>query len=235
MTTRPTCGPLRLAALALFGLAFSAPAYAIIIINGADQFPVLNGIYSSQNGTGPVTVPGPGSTPIDVEIVSLQLVGLGPSVLLPPPGPVPADSFFDVFVELNVDGVHQVDSFFDVFFEIDIMPGSPGTVDTEIVQMQLTGNVGGIPIMIRESPTQQSAGQHVVTPLGPGPEFQVDSFFDIFFEITIDNGQTFHTLPPLRVNLVGVSVPEPASLALVLLGLGAAGVRRRAARPPAAV
>lgn len=230
MTTRPTCGPLRLAALALLGLAFSAPASAIIIINGADQFPVLNGIYSSQNGTGPVMVPVPGSTPIEVEIVSLQLVGLGPSVLLPPPpGSTPADSFFDVFVELNVGGVHQVDSFFDVFVEIDIIPSLTGPVDIEIVQMQLTGNVGGIPIMIRESPTQPSAGQHAVTPLVPGPEFQVDSFFDIFFEITIDNGQPFDTLPPLRVNLVGVSVPEPASLALVLLGLGAARVRRRAA------
>ncbi|MBC8425494.1 hypothetical protein H8E07_15350 [bacterium] len=59
-----------------------------------------------------------------------------------------------------------------------------GTFDTEIVSMSLTGNIGGQPVEIRESPTHASPGQTTITDLGGG-QFQIDSFFDVFTEVSV--------------------------------------------------
>ena len=86
--------------------------------------------------------------------------------------------------------------------------------------------------MIRESPTLQSTGQTKVTDNGNGT-FHVDSFFDVFTELSTDGGQTWiPSQGPSHVNLV----PEPSSIvlgALGLLGLGFMAIRRRGARQPA--
>ncbi|MCB7130372.1 MAG: PEP-CTERM sorting domain-containing protein [Candidatus Brocadiales bacterium] len=60
-----------------------------------------------------------------------------------------------------------------------------GGFQTEMVSMQLTGDVGGIPIEIRESPNLPSPGDNVIITNGV---FVVDSFFDVFFEISVDGG-----------------------------------------------
>ncbi len=62
-----------------------------------------------------------------------------------------------------------------------------GTFPTEIVSMSLTGDVGGIPIEIRESPSLPSTGQTSITDLGGGL-WQIDSFFDVFTELSVDGG-----------------------------------------------
>lgn len=62
-----------------------------------------------------------------------------------------------------------------------------GTFDTEIVSMSLTGDVGGVPIEIRESPTLPSQGQTTITDLGGG-QWHIDSFFDVFTELSVDGG-----------------------------------------------
>jgi hypothetical protein len=109
-----------------------------------------------------------------------------------------------------------------------------GTFDTEMLSMSLTGSIppalGGGTFMIRESPTLQSTGQTTITDIGGGL-FRIDSFFDVFTELSIDGGATW--MPdnngPAHVELV----PEPGTM--TLLGLGAvvlAGLgwrRRRAA------
>jgi phage tail-like protein len=111
------------------------------------------------------------------------------------PSPFIVDSFFDVFVELDVDNdvlkleassfedggvtsedywetpVAFTDSFFDVFVEVDL-PGlySGGTVATEIVSMSL-----------------KSENSIDVTTLwdSSGDDFAVDSFFDVFFDLDV--------------------------------------------------
>ena len=76
-----------------------------------------------------------------------------------------------------------------------------GAFLTEIVSMELTGDitVGSlagslfIPIIIQVSPTQPSQGQTTITDLDNG-QFQIDSFFDVFTEISVDGGQNVHSL-----------------------------------------
>ena len=113
-------------------------------------------------------------------------------------------------------------------------PGQLGTFDVEMLAMNLTGG----PVMIRESPTKQSLGKTSITDIGPpgpgGPPdagYHIDSFFDVFTELSLDGGMTWipkSGLRGTRVNLGGV--PEPTSVILFALGLvGAAGFvgRRR--------
>lgn len=86
--------------------------------------------------------------------------------------------------------------------------------------------------MIRESPTLASTGQTTVTPIGGGL-FQIDSFFDVFTELSLDGGATWlpsvnttHTAPYAgHVELQGV--PEPSTFALIGLGLATLPFLRR--------
>ncbi|MDP6542675.1 MAG: PEP-CTERM sorting domain-containing protein [Phycisphaerae bacterium] len=123
------------------------------------------------------------------------------------------DSFFDVFTTDPPPGAWQkfvVDSFFDISYEIDFGGGSflpasssgvaarvetgprdPGdpvqSFDTEMISMSLSGNVGGQGVDIRESPIRSSTGQTGIT-TDPGGSFVVDSFFDVFTELSVDGG-----------------------------------------------
>ncbi|MGZ4974607.1 MAG: hypothetical protein ACXWDN_17755, partial [Limisphaerales bacterium] len=81
-------------------------------------------------------------------------------------------------------------------------PGTGGTTagiyDTEILQLNLSG--GSMPngMMIRESPTLQSTGQTTVrsvvfgggSPTGSFGNY-IDSFFDVFTELSLDGGGTW--------------------------------------------
>ena len=55
--------------------------------------------------------------------------------------------------------------------------------------LQLDLTLGG-GTLIRESPTRQSLGQTQITDLGGG-QFRIDSFFDVFTELSVDGGQTW--------------------------------------------
>ncbi len=56
-----------------------------------------------------------------------------------------------------------------------------GTFDTEMLSMNLTGTVLGMPVEIRVSPTLASTGQTSITDIGGGL-YQIHSFFDVFTE-----------------------------------------------------
>lgn len=90
-----------------------------------------------------------------------------------------------------------------------------GTFQTEMLTLNLTG--GGV--IIRESPTLASTGQTTIANIGGG-QFQIDSFFDIFTELSLDNGQTW--IPSegsTRVNLTAIPEPGAGSLAGIALAM----------------
>ena len=57
--------------------------------------------------------------------------------------------------------------------------------DTEMLQLDISGG----PLMIRESPTLPSLGRTAITDLGG--MYRIDSFFDVFTELSLDGGQTW--------------------------------------------
>jgi hypothetical protein len=101
------------------------------------------------------------------------------------------------------------------------MGHTTGTFSTEILSMALSGDIGGNTVLIRESPTLSSLG---TTSIAVGNDYMIDSFFDVFTELSIDGGMTW--IPQeesTRMNLT----PEPATVCLLVLGSLAILPRRR--------
>jgi hypothetical protein len=96
-----------------------------------------------------------------------------------------------------------------------------GSWDTEMVSMSLTGNIGGNPVIIRESPSQASTGHTSVTDIGGG-QFRIDSFFDVWTEVSLDGGTNWIPSASSTHVVLTPQVPEPTSI--VLLGLGVLGL-----------
>lgn len=65
-----------------------------------------------------------------------------------------------------------------------------GTFDAEIVTMALSGSAGEYNILMREAPALVSSGSTSITDLGGGL-YQIDSFFDVFTELSVDGGNTW--------------------------------------------
>ena len=113
-----------------------------------------------------------------------------------------------------------------------------GTFQTEMLALDLQGVVPGLgAFMIRESPTRASTGQTTITAM-PGGMFQIDSFFDVFTELSTDGGATWMPGTEVRggpaygghVELfpTGTTVPEPTSMSLLAAGfVGMMGFIRR--------
>lgn len=144
----------------------------------------------------------------------------------PPDGPPAVDSFFDVFTELTFQapGVSQTgplsaNGAWSIQRRPGLPPGEPVVYDTEMLAMNLQGSALPPGVLIRESPTLPSRGLTTITELAGGM-YRIDSFFDVFTELSIDGGQSWTPgAQPLRI--VG-GLPEPASLTLV--GLAAAAL-----------
>lgn len=141
---------------------------------------------------------------------------------------------------LSSGGDWTVDSFFDITYRIDlqvnggaivehvgngvahVVGSAPGGVEPRVFQMEmlemtLTGQLDATtPFIIRESPSRPSRGETTITSL-PGGQFQIDSFFDIWTEMSLDGGNSWAPAAD--------QVPEPASIAM--LGLGGLAMLRR--------
>ena len=101
--------------------------------------------------------------------------------------------------------------------------GPTRVFDTEMLQLDLSG--GNLPpgVEIRESPTLQSLGQLLQTDIGGG-EFRMASFFDVFTELSTDNGAdwTPGNADPSRLMLrqnSGATIPTLSEWGLISLGV----------------
>ena len=151
----------------------------------------------------PSPAPGTGSSFGQSPLNSTMVTRFGASQPAPSPGPG-FSSFFDVFTEISLDGSY--------------------IYDTEMLQLDLQGShPNGGPFMIRESPTLASTGRYSVQPL-PGGVYRIDSFFDIFTEISLDGGQTW--TPSDESTRVRI-MPTPGAAALLCIGGAVLTGRRR--------
>lgn len=133
------------------------------------------------------------------------------------------DSFFDVFTEISLAGSPPFEASGHMRFSGSSSDGV--TFDTEMLQLDLSGP--GAPFMIRESPTLPSRGQTKLIGNSGGP-YHIDSFFDIFTELSFDGGQSWTPPQPGPLRLSGQQVPETGStLAALIMGMGSLLCLRR--------
>src|SRR4029434_11104347 len=62
--------------------------------------------------------------------------------------------------------------------------------DTEMLQLDIAGGELPAGVMLRESPTLASTGLTAIQSQGDGL-YRIDSFFDVFTELTVDGGQSW--------------------------------------------
>lgn len=84
-----------------------------------------------------------------------------------------------------------------------------GSFNTEMLALNLTGTTPLGHILIRESPTLASIGQTTIMDIGGG-RYQINSFFDIFLELSVDGGNTWLIQEDgsTRVDLACIPIPS---------------------------
>src|SRR5580765_5118125 len=172
-------GPLRLAgALGMF-------VAALLLTEGARADSVPSGFQWKSNTTAYLLS---GGHVVTVEAISLTQntpVTLPPTTVSPPT----IDSFFDVFVQVSIDGgpttpLSPTGTETLQFKNSGTVPGGVA-YDTEMIALDLTGVAGGHSVHVREVSGSTSSGTSFV-PTGGG--FPVSSFFDVFTELSLDGG-----------------------------------------------
>ena len=106
-----------------------------------------------------------------------------------------------------------------------------GTFNTQMLSMDLTGNVAGHSVEIKTDPAQASTGQTTIADNGGGT-FHITSFFDVFTELSLDNGPFIpQSNGPALVTLTATPVPASIWGGLTLLvAFGGWSMIRRSAR-----
>jgi len=96
-------------------------------------------------------------------------------------------------------------------------PNNTGTFNTEMTQLDLSNGS----VMIRESPTLSSLGTTTITDIGGG-QFRIDSFFDIFTELSLDGGNSWTpSTGSTHVDLANTPLPSTWLMLLSgFIGLG---------------
>ncbi len=138
------------------------------------------------------------SGPLNIHLDNIYTTPMVP--LTPPPPSVPGSTItFTVNTTFNATittggGVPtpvQAPATVTMKVTFDHSVGQTNFYDTEILQMDIQG--GSLPsgYRFRESPTLQSLGTRSVSDPGTGT-YYIDSFFDVFFDLSDDNGQNWY-------------------------------------------
>lgn len=126
---------------------------------------------------------------------------------------------------------------------VDANGGRSRFFDTEMQQLNISGGTLPPGVMLRESPTKASRGAHTVR--STQGTFLVNSFFDVFLELSVDGGQVWTPASgPVRMEIPSspplAAIPTLSEwgliiLALLLLTFGTVFILRRRATTPARV
>ena len=233
MKTRDSKPAISAIALGLIALGASiASVQAGVIMSSPELPPIGNDVFGLPTGyLSPSDVhamfSGPGLVVVLKQVVH-QPFALLSRTMLPDGGELEMfQSTLDGLFNINGGPFSPFHAEGDVTTRVSYGGGGPvGTFMTEMEGMNLIG--GGA--MIRESPTLASTGQTTVQPAPGG--FFIDSFFDVFTELSIDGGMSWMPNSEgsgstyVELN----NVPEPGAAALLAFGaLGFLGrrVRRR--------
>ncbi len=103
-----------------------------------------------------------------------------------------------------------------------------GSWTTDLLALSFEGPVLGHTLTLSLDGSMTSSGTTSITPLAQaGGGFTIDSFFDVFVDLTLDTPVPLHaTRGPIEAG-AGVAVPEPASLTIFATALLALAARRR--------
>ena len=160
----------------------------------------------------------------------------------PPPLPCFSDPDLPGFMR---DATFNSDGAFEVLFGVTTVPrvftGVSATTRTtllsnaggikeysnQLLSLAFRFDLMGMDVMLREDQdtNKQSSGRTTVEDIGGG-EFRIDSFFDVFFELSLDRGQTWNdcVVPAGQLGCGRmVLIPEPSTLALVGAALALLG------------
>ena len=128
----------------------------------------------------------------------------------PPAGPdeFPV-SLAQIGIDLTLNGIPDTEVSAQGPFLVqrsDPQAGSDGrnVIDTEIVQLDLTGSSSLGPVRIQQSSTRRSVGQIVAQQRAQ--DFPADSFFDIFVEIRVGESILVNEVP-IRMSAVITEIP----------------------------
>ena len=226
MTSQTIFHSLAPGAATLFVALTLATAAHADIVSSNPNLPVLYPSAYYTNGSAHATFSAPGVT---IALTNLGFAALG-SVSLTPSGANELETYSSMLLgDGSVVGLGHL-SFSAtgtattlVFNRIG---NTTGTFSTELLSMSLSALTPFGSLLIRESPTQTSAGQTTITSLGGG-QYQIGSYFDVFTELSLDGGATWipDTTGPQRITLVA-PVPEPSTYALAGLAAGLFALKR---------
>lgn len=195
----------------------------------SDRLPVLASRYISARGF---------SAPYLNGLIISNVIHYGFTTNHPPPPPVPNSSVVHNFgseVEFGVssDGgmtfsAHRAPA--NTSVRVTHMTNAEGTryLQTEMLQLDVSGGTLPPQVRVRESPVKASLGRTHIRSSGGG--VMVGSYFDIFTEVSLDNGQNWSpALCPHPVIIERTSTPRPIPtlsewgliiMALLLLTVG---------------
>jgi len=190
--------------------------------------------YSMENDV--VTFDDGAGAVVDIELVALSLRSAAdPTAPLPVVqdlggGNFVVDSFFDIDVECRgragatppplVEEYRNVPVSMAFTFRPDLEEEHSRSWDTEILSMDLSGTQQPGPSLLGIAPVDPAHVTILKISENPGGTFNVDSFFDVFTEVSLDGGGSFHpSTDPVNMGMRLTGVPEPTSLLLAALGL----------------
>ena len=179
--------------------------------------------------TGQYLIPGPIMYPA-VGVIAKDAVCDAFSPTFPPPGggASQVNAFNGMLREwVSIDfGATWFPLTASVQYQVRITDAGPvglaNVYNTEMLAMDLSGGTLPPGVLVRESPTLASTGRTLITPDSGG--YRIDSFFDVFFELTFDGGQTWI---PAQQSSQMFLVPEPSACSLLALAVASLLARRR--------